>query len=159
MPNLQQAPVLKTIGEKEKDKTYYEIPQKLADIVFNELGNASAQLRVMLVLIGTKPGFSVSEKWILERTGLQHASYLTARKALEKKGWLTCDAAKSITINYDVIYGRGNMVLPQPSNMVLPQRGNMVLPIINKETNKITNKSATGGRASSKEEFDAQWGF
>ena len=155
MPNLNQAPTLSFNGEKNQtdNNNFYQIPQGLADIVFNELGNASAQLRIMLVLIGTKPGFSVSEQWILERTGLQHASYIKARRELEKRGWLTLNAAKAIIVNFDAIYrgntvlpqkdetknDGGNMVLPQRSNMVLPQQGNMVYPIINKEYINNTN--------------------
>lgn len=155
MPNLKQAPALNFNGEKNQTNSnnHYHIPQGLADIVFKELGNASAQLRVMLVLIGTKPGFNISEQWILDRTGLQHASYLNARRALEQRGWLSLSAGKAIIVNFDTIYrgnmvlpqnkneeDRGNMVLPLESNMVLPQRGNMVLPIINKETDNNTNK-------------------
>ena len=149
MPNYNQAPELKHNGvKKQKDTQFYQIPQDLADIIFNELGNSSAQLRIMMVLIGTKEGFKVSEQWMLDRTGLQHASYINARRALVNRGWLSLDAASSITVNYDVIRpkkqqdenekSRSNMVLPQPSNMVLPQRSNTTLPITDKETdNKI----------------------
>ena len=88
MANFKQAPELKFTGQKPEGQ-YYAIPQSLADIIFNELGNSSAQLRIMMVLIGTKEGFKISEKWILDRTGLLHASYITARKALVKRGWLS----------------------------------------------------------------------
>jgi hypothetical protein len=85
---------------------------------------------------------------MLDRTGLLHASYIKARKALVDKGWLSLNAASSITVNYDVIRpkkqqdenekSRSNMVLPQRSNTVLPQRSNTTLPITDKETdNKI----------------------
>lgn len=105
MPNTRQAPVLMFSGEKAQNvPNTYQIPQNLADIIFKKLGNSSAQLRVMLVLIGTKEGWSVSEKWILDRTGLQHASYLSARKALSDRGWITLEPSKSITVNFDVIY-------------------------------------------------------
>lgn len=92
MANYEQAPILCFNGSKTQGNTTnqtYQIPQKLADIIFNTLGNSSAQLRIMLVLCGTKEGFSISEKWILERTGLQHASYVSARKSLVDRGWLT----------------------------------------------------------------------
>ena len=133
MPNYNQAPELKFNGEKSHDKQFYQIPQKLADIVFNELGNSSAQLRVMMVLIGTKEGFKVSEQWILDRTGLQHASYINARKALINKGWLSLEAANSITVNFNNIYKK------DCSNTTLLQCSNTTLPITNKETNKETN--------------------
>ena len=157
MANLQQAPVLKFNGAKTQDNTTnqsYQIPQHLADIIFKELGNSSAQLRIMMVLCGTKEGFAISEKWILERTGLQHASYINARKALVAKGWLVHEESKGITINFNVIYGkcsnttlpleneksRGNTTLPHRGNTILPHRGNTTLPIIdNIIDNKINN--------------------
>jgi hypothetical protein len=134
MANYNQAPTLHHNGDKECGTNFYKIPQELADIVFQELGNASAQLRIMLVLIGTKPEtFNISDKWICERTGLLHPSYINARKALVNRGWLSHDPAKGITVNFDVIYGknRGNTILQnenQCSNTTLPQRGNTILP-------------------------------
>ena len=157
MANYQQAPTLQFDSGKDLSKQHYAIPQDLADIIFNELGNSSAQLRIMMVLIGTKEGFNISDKWICDRTGLQHPSYINARKALVKRGWITHEPAQGITVNFKVIYGknrsnttlpeeeekenRSNTTLPQGSNMVLPQRGNMVLPI----TNKTDNKTDDGG--------------
>lgn len=165
MANYQQAPTLHHNGAKENgSNNFYKIPQELADIVFNELGNASAQLRIMLVLIGTKPEcFNISDKWICERTGLLHPSYIKARKELFNRGWLSHNPAKGITVNFDVIYGekrsnttlpeekkkecsntelpqRSNTTLPQRSNTILPQCSNMELPIIDKIDNKINNK-------------------
>ena len=158
MPNLKQAPTLVHEGKKN-DKQFYALPQNLMDIVFNELKDSSAQLRIMIVLIGTAPGFKVSEQWILDRTGLQHASYISARKKLVEKGWLKLDAATSITVNIDAIYakGRSNTVLPQKqssntvllqqSNTVLQERSNTVLPIIyNSETDNIEITSHSGGK-------------
>lgn len=163
MPNLQQAPELKFNGEKNQSnsKQSYQIPQNLADIIFNELGNASAQLRVMLVLIGTKEGFKISEQWILDRTGLQHSSYINARKALVKRGWISLEAAKSIVVNYDSIYAenRSNTTIPQNNssnttllqrgNTILPQRGNTTLPITNNNTDNITDNIADCAKAQS----------
>lgn len=103
MPNITQAPVLKYDGAKNLGNNFYAIPQDIADIIFKELGNSSAQLRIMLVLIGTKPDFLVSEKWILERTGLSHGSYINARKALVEKGWITHIPNKEIVVNFNKI--------------------------------------------------------
>ena len=103
MANYNQAPELKFNGTKGTGQ-FYMIPQELADIVFKELGNCSAQLRIMLVLLGTKEGFRISEKWILDRTGLQHSSYIKARQALVARGWLTHEESKGITVNLDTIY-------------------------------------------------------
>ena len=80
---MKLAPTLEYNGVKSRveKEQYYQIPQALADAVFSVLGNSSAQLRIMLVLIGTKPGFHISQKWILQRTGLKERSYIEARKA------------------------------------------------------------------------------
>lgn len=104
---LYQAPSLHHIGAKEQDNPtgqFYQIPQRLGDILFNELGNSSAQLRIMLVLCGTKEGFFISEKWICERTGLMRQSYERAKKELEKKGWLSHSVYSTINVHYDKIY-------------------------------------------------------
>lgn len=146
MSNYNQAPILEFDVPKDKGNNYYELPQKLMDKIFADLGNSSAQIRIMIVLVGTKPGFAVSEKWICDRTGLKDASYKNARKELVKRGWLSHESSKSIKVNFKKILGedektRGNMVYPQCSNMVYPHEGNVVLPIIDKEiNNKIDNK-------------------
>lgn len=105
------APELRFNGEKVQDNEAtnqtYQIPQRLADIINNELGNSSAQLRVMYVLVGTKEGFRISEKWICERTGLSPTSYRRARADLENIGWITHTQYESITINFDEIYKHG----------------------------------------------------
>ena len=137
MANFKQAPELKFTGQKPEGQ-YYAIPQSLADIIFNKLGNSSAQLRIMMVLIGTKEGFKISEKWILDRTGLLHASYITARKELVKRGWLTHDEAECITVNFDAILDEKNR-----GNTVLPQCSNTVLPITDKNKIKTTNYAST----------------
>lgn len=163
MANYNQAPTLQHQGSKESGtNNFYKIPQELADIIFKELGNSSAQLRIMLVLIGTKPGFKISDAWICERTGLLHPSYINARKALVGRGWITHAPATGITVNFDAIYGKNrsnttlqnekecsnttllessNTILPLSSNTILPQSGNTILPIINNIDNKINNET------------------
>lgn len=106
---MKLAPTLEHNGEKSRveKEQYYQIPQALADAVFSVLGNSSAQLRIMLVLIGTKPGFHISQKWILQRTGLKERSYIEARKALVARGWLKHLECDSIIVNLDKIYADG----------------------------------------------------
>ena len=103
-----KAPKLHHNGDKaqhnEATNQSYIIPQKLADIIFNELGNSSAQLRIMMVLCGTKEGFYVSNEWMEQRTGLSQQSYSNALKPLVKRGWITHKAYNHITINYDAIF-------------------------------------------------------
>ena len=57
----------------------------------------------MLILIGTKPDFGISQKWILQRAGIGESSYINARKALVKRGWLYHSDGESIKINFDAI--------------------------------------------------------
>lgn len=106
---MKLAPTLEYNGVKSRveKEQYYQIPQALADAVFSVLGNSSAQLRIMLVLIGTKPGFHISQKWILQRTGLKERSYIEARKALVARGWLKHLECDSIIVNLDKIYADG----------------------------------------------------
>lgn len=107
---MKQAPTLAHNGSKNTSdgEQFYLIPQALGDIVFNKLGNASAQLRIMIVLLGTKPGFNISQKWILERTGIGEKSYIEARKALVKRGWLIHTKEDSIIVDIERIYADGN---------------------------------------------------
>lgn len=107
MPNFRKAPVLEIEGKKfidEDNQQYYKIPQDIADIVFRELGTNGAQLRIMLLLIGTKEGFGVSEAWVLDRTGLGHSSYDRARKALAAINWIKLKDGK-IVVDYNAIRG------------------------------------------------------
>lgn len=106
---MKLAPTLEHNGAKSRveKEQYYQIPQALADAVFSVLGNSSAQLRIMIVLIGTKPGFHISQKWILQRTGLKERSYIEARKALVARGWLKHLECDSIIVNLDKIYADG----------------------------------------------------
>lgn len=105
--NRYQAPILGFKGDKFNSKVhqFYEIPQELADILFNEFSRKPAYLRLMLVLCGTKPGFALSEKWIIDRTGLTHSTYNTIRGDLVEKGWLIVED-KRVVVNFDKIYRR-----------------------------------------------------
>lgn len=101
------APSLHHNGRKDegnKTNQSYILPQRLTDIIFNELGNSSAQLRIMCVLCGTKEGFFITEKWICERTGLKQQSYSRALAELVKRGWVSHRKYSNITINYDAIF-------------------------------------------------------
>ena len=104
------APSLHFNGAKEQDnKTHqsYVIPQRLADIIFNELGIASAQIKIMMVLCGTKEEFFISGKWIEHRTGLCQQSYSAALKKLVERGWVSHRNYQTIRVNFDKIYEDG----------------------------------------------------
>lgn len=103
MANFNHAPILSFDIPKEKGTNYYELPQKLMDIIFKKLGNSSAQLKIMIVLIGAKPGFGISEQWMLERTGLTTSSYSRARANLINMGWISLEKNKKITVNFKAI--------------------------------------------------------
>ena len=104
--NKQQAPKLVFKGNKfNTTKGFYQIPQELGDIIFKKFARQPAPLRLMLVLIGTDPGFGLAEKWIVERTGLTHATYSNTKDLLEEMGWIHCEKGK-IEVDFDAIYGR-----------------------------------------------------
>lgn len=104
--NKKQAPKLVFNGNKfNQNKGFYQIPQEAADIIFKEFARQPAFLRLMLVFVGTEPGFGLSLKWVLERTGMTQKTYYETRDKLEEMGWLTCEDNKVI-VNYDKLYGR-----------------------------------------------------
>lgn len=103
--NQKQAPALVNNKQNLKQDTsqFYGIPQEIGDKIFIKLGNSSAQIKIMIVLIGTKTGFNVTEAWITARTGLSQQSYSQARKKLIELGWLTVTNNNELVINYDKI--------------------------------------------------------
>ena len=112
MSTLKQAPILRHNGSKNDGKQYYALSQAIMDIIFRELGNASAQLRIMIVLIGTKPNdFRISQQWMLDRTGLSERSYQRARDELVKRGWISHIPYESITVNFENIKKCGQQAM------------------------------------------------
>ena len=108
-----KAPSLHFNGAKDQDnKTHqiYMIPQRLADIIFNVLGDSSAQLRIMMVLCGTKEDFFISNKWMTKRTGLSQQSYSEALRKLVKRGWVSHRNCQTIRVNFDKIYEDGRQL-------------------------------------------------
>lgn len=94
----------------------------------------------MIVLVGTKPDtFQVSEKWILDRTGLSEDSYKRARKALIDRGWLSLIPGKELTVHFkNILKNGGNTASPQSKNrddVTSPQfqnGGNTASPLKNR---------------------------
>lgn len=125
--NHNQAPTLEFKGSKENgsQKPFYQIPQELADIIFASFARKPAALRLMLVLAGTKPGFGISEKWVLDRTRMDHSTYIKTRKQLVDDEWLLLED-KKIIVNFDKIYGRSVEPTPQKncSSELTPQKNN-----------------------------------
>lgn len=117
----------------------------------------------MLVLIGTKPGFGVSQKWILQRTGLKEKSYIEARKALVARGWLTHTEYDSIIVNINKIYSDGEeknkdaelpaTIAGERHNTTSGKEPATIADIINKEQNKINNNNTENEQQQAKEEI------
>ena len=108
-----KAPSLHFTGTKEQDNhthQTYMIPQRLGDIIFNVLGDSSAQIRIMLVLCGTKEDFFISGKWMEKRTGLSQQSYSAALKKLVERGWVSHRNYQTIRVNFDKIYEDGRQL-------------------------------------------------
>ena len=108
-----KAPSLHFKGDKDQDNRTnqaYIIPQRLADIIFNVLGDSSAQLRVMIVLCGTKEDFFISTKWMTKRTGLSQQSYSAALRKLVERGWVSHRNYQTIRVNFDKIYEDGRQL-------------------------------------------------
>lgn len=77
--------------------------QSCMDVIFNKLGNSSAQIRIMMVLLFNKKNTLITEQWMLDRTGLSSPSYVRSRQALVEQGWLDFDPGKTITVNLQFI--------------------------------------------------------
>lgn len=76
-----------------KSKWEFRIGVEKWDAMVREL--TPTQLKVMMVLMCTMPGRSVSVSYMLDHTGINRPSaYFKARKELVDKGWLECVPSK-----------------------------------------------------------------
>ena len=118
--NIDQAPKIKSIGEKNpdilnKDRIAWGNairPHELETIFANCLDSrAFAQYKVMMFLTGcAEERFDVSLKNVINRCGLSKDAYYKARTALINKGWLSMEESDNkvyIIIHYDKIYQDG----------------------------------------------------
>lgn len=141
--NTKQAPKLVFNGNKfNHSKGFYQIPQEAADKLFNEFARKPAYLRLMLVLIGTEPGFGLSVKWITERTGMTQQTYYNTREELEKLGWLTCENDQVI-VNFDKLYGRIESIGQKSSIESIGQKEEEVLASLSIESIGQKSKNDT----------------
>ena len=106
----KQAPRLIHRGNKfqNQGRFFYQLPQSLMSNIFYELsGKHGNQIKLMCVLIGTAGdgSFRVSQRWIMEQTGMDESGYKRARKALADRGWITLDNG-CIYVNFDAIWER-----------------------------------------------------
>lgn len=69
---------------------FYMLPQELMTAVMSGItGNCLNQLKLMILLLGTKEGFALSEDFVLKKLRITQQAYLKARKALVEKNWIT----------------------------------------------------------------------
>ena len=123
--NYRQAPRLLHKGEKfiNHNEQFWSLPQSLMSEVFWELnGKCGNQIKLMCLLIGTsgKGDFRVSEKWVLERTGMDETGYKRARKELIQRGWLSHDNGE-LRVHMDRIRERGVKIAPVSSDKPFDQ--------------------------------------
>ena len=59
----------------------------------------------MVLLLGTKEGFRVSEQYVLQHLKISEQAYLKARKALVEKGWLRLKKnPHTLVVNLDKVW-------------------------------------------------------
>lgn len=69
---------------------FYMLPQELMTAVMSGItGNCLNQLKLMILLLGTKEGFALSEDFVLKKLRITQQAYLKARKALVEKHWIS----------------------------------------------------------------------
>lgn len=115
MPNYNQAPSIKYIGNKLSDKKkwgYAKRSHELESAIMCGLGERDmAMLKIMLFLTGNAEGFQVAEATICERCNISATGYKNARKKLVAMGWLRMNAKdNTIEVDYDAILGKKNVV-------------------------------------------------
>lgn len=108
MANTKQAPILHHGCSKQQviidtKSNFYQVPQSLADIIFKQFPRDISVIKLMIVLVGTKEGFGLSKKWVMDRTQMTEKTYYQARQKLIDAGWLELSENNILTINYDAI--------------------------------------------------------
>lgn len=106
---MKTAPRLKFTEEKDwrcNTNNFYMLPQELMDAVMAGIkGNCLNQLKIMVLLLGTKEGFRVSEQYVLQHLKISEQAYLKARKALIEKGWLRLEKnPHTLVVNLDKVW-------------------------------------------------------
>lgn len=99
------APVLHHAQNKEnyidRSNGFYKLPATLMTAIFHQTDSCN-EIRLLTFLLGTGEGFGLTEKTVLDRTGLSSSAYHRTIETLAAKGWITVSAAY-LTINYDRI--------------------------------------------------------
>ena len=105
MANNTNAPALYIKGKKwqESNEQRISVADRLLVAIGNKKGLTANDRLLLILLIGqtdnpAKP-FHPSEKWIRDRTGMSHDTYIERRKSLAAKGIIEFKEYESITIN------------------------------------------------------------
>lgn len=105
MANINNSPALYIRGNKwkEPNEQRISVADRLLVAIGTEKGLTANDRLLLILLIGqtddpTRP-FHPSEKWIRDRTGMSHDTYISRRKALAEKGILDFKEYDSITVN------------------------------------------------------------
>lgn len=103
------APKLQFTEDKDwrcNTNNFYMLPQELMDAVMAGIkGNCLNQLKLMILLLGTKENFRVSEQYVLQHLNITQQAYLKARRALVDKGWLVLSKnPHTLTVNLDKVW-------------------------------------------------------
>ena len=109
MANTTNAPALYIKGQKWQQKNEQRV--SVADRIWKELGTMkglTANDRLLLILLlgqtdDKNNPFHPSEKWIRERTGMSHDTYIERRKKLAEKGLIDFKEYESMTVRLDII--------------------------------------------------------
>lgn len=110
--NNPQAPTVLHCGSKTTPNCddSYHLPESLLKTIFNTLsGKCGNQLKLITVLMGV-PGsgqYRLSQKQIMEMTGMDESGYKRARKALIDLGWISHKDG-CIRVHFDQIRGESN---------------------------------------------------
>lgn len=109
MSNTNNAPALYIQGQKwiKENEQRISIADRLLVNIGSKKGLTANDRLLLLILIGqtndpTKP-FHPSEKWIRDRTGMSHDTYIERRKSLVEKGIIEFKEYDSITINLNML--------------------------------------------------------
>lgn len=95
-----------TYSKENPEGLYFsQVPSLIRRYINNNLdGLHGNHLKIMYLLIEVKEGnFRLSQKWVLDETGMAKDKYYKARKDLEDMGWITCED-DTIYVNYDYLY-------------------------------------------------------
>ena len=92
--------------ENTKGYYFYQTPSVLTNFIMNYInGNCGNQLKLMWVLMGSAENFGISEKTIIQRTGMTQQAYCNARKALNEAGIINYNPSEhTITIDYNYLW-------------------------------------------------------